>query len=202
MFRVPELQYSYDALEGVISAEIMELHHDKHHQAYVDKLNTALEKYPELQNKSVESLLRDLHTLPEDIRTAVRNNGGGHYNHCLFWLWMSPNGGGAPKGALYDALVARYGSFDTFKEEFTTKAIGLFGSGWVWLQPNLDIVTTQNQDSRLSDGDDEPVLGFDVWEHAYYLDYKNRRDEYSKAWWNVVNWPVAEERYETLRRSV
>lgn len=195
MFTVPALQFDYDALEGVISAEIMELHHDKHHQAYVDKLNTALEAYPELQNKSVEDLLRELNQLPEDIRTAVRNNGGGHYNHCLFWLWLSPNGGGEPEGPLKDALISRYGSFEAFTEAFTNKAIGLFGSGWVWLQPNMDIVTTPNQDSLLSSGGDEPILGFDVWEHAYYLDYKNHRDEYAKAWWKVVNWPVAQERY-------
>lgn len=198
MFSVPALQYDYDALEDVISAEIMELHHDKHHQAYVDKLNAAIEKYPELQNKSIESLLRELNTLPEDIRTAVRNNGGGHYNHCLFWLWMTPNGTGKPEGKLLDAIVARYGSFEAFTEEFNAKAVGLFGSGWVWLQPNMDIITTQNQDSLLSQGGEEPVLGLDVWEHAYYLDYKNRRDEYSKAWWGVVNWRTAEERYEKL----
>lgn len=198
MFSVPALQYDYDALEGAISAQIMELHHDKHHQAYVDKLNAALEQHPELQGKTVEELLRGLNAIPEDIRTAVRNNGGGHYNHCLFWLWMSPNGGGEPSGPLADAIKARYGTFDAFKEEFIAKATGLFGSGWVWLQPNLDIVTTPNQDSLLSSGGDEPVLGFDVWEHAYYLDYRNRRDEYAKAWWNVVNWPVAEERYEKL----
>lgn len=198
MFSVPTLQYDYDALEGVISAEIMELHHDKHHQAYVDKLNAAIETHPELQSKSVEELLRELHQLPEDIRTAVRNNGGGHYNHCLFWLWMSPNGGGQPEGALKEALIERYGSFEAFTEEFTAKALGLFGSGWVWLQPNMDIVTTPNQDSLLSEGGDEPVLGLDVWEHAYYLDYKNHRDDYIKSWWRIVNWPVAQERYEKL----
>jgi Fe-Mn family superoxide dismutase len=198
MFSVPTLQYDYDALEGVISVEIMEIHHDKHHQAYVDKLNAAIETHPELQSKSVEELLRELHQLPEDIRTAVRNNGGGHYNHCLFWLWMSPNGGGQPEGALKDALIERYGSFESFTEEFTAKALGLFGSGWVWLQPNMDIVTTPNQDSLLSEGGDEPVLGLDVWEHAYYLDYKNHRDDYIKSWWRIVNWPVAQERYEKL----
>ena len=196
MFSVPSLQYSYDALEGVISADIMRLHHDKHHQGYVDKLNAAIEKHPELQSKSVEELLRGLHDVPEDIRTAVRDNGGGHYNHCLFWLWMSPDGGGEPNGALKEAILQRYGSFDAFVEEFTTKALGLFGSGWVWLQPNMDIITTPNQDSLLSEGEAEPVLGLDVWEHAYYLDYKNHRDEYVKSWWKIVNWPVAEARYE------
>jgi len=200
MFSVPALHYDYDALEGVISADIMELHHDKHHQAYVDKLNAAIEKYPELQSKSVEELLRDLNTLPEDIRTAVRNNGGGHYNHCLFWLWMSPDGGGRPEGPLFDAIVARYGSFESFIEEFTTKATGLFGSGWVWLQPNMDIETTANQDSLLSSGGEEPILGLDVWEHAYYLDYKNKRDEYVKAWWGIVNWQTAQERYVRLTK--
>jgi len=198
MFTVPALQYEYDAFEGVISAQIMELHHDKHHQAYVDKLNAALEKYPELQAKTVEELLRGLNTLPEDIRTAVRNNGGGHYNHCLFWLWMSPQGGGRPTGSLSDALINRYGSFEAFTEQFSEKALGVFGSGWVWLQPNMDIVTTPNQDSLLSSGEDEPVLGLDVWEHAYYLDYKNHRDGYVTAWWGIVNWPVAQERYERL----
>lgn len=198
MFSVPSLQYDYDALEGVISAEIMELHHDKHHTTYVEKLNAALEKHPELHNKSVEELLRGLHDIPEDIRTAVRNNGGGHYNHCLFWLWLSPNGGGQPEGPLLDAIVAKYGSFDAFTEEFTNRAINLFGSGWVWLQPDMEIVTTPNQDSLLSDGGDEPVLGLDVWEHAYYLDYKNHRDEYIKGWWKVVNWRTAEQRYEDL----
>jgi Fe-Mn family superoxide dismutase len=198
MFSVPVLQYDYDALEGVISAEIMELHHDKHHQAYVDKLNAAIEKHPALQGKSVEALLRELDALPEDIRTTVRNNGGGHYNHCLFWLWLSPNGGGQPEGPLLEAIRGRYGSFEAFVEEFDAKAVGLFGSGWVWLQPNMDIVTTANQDSLLSKGEAEPVLGLDVWEHAYYLDYKNHRDEYVKSWWKVVNWKTAEARFAQL----
>lgn len=198
MFSVPALQYEYDALEGVISAEIMELHHDKHHQTYVDKLNAALKDRPELLSKSIEDLLRGLHELPEEIRTAVRNNGGGHYNHCLFWLWLSPDGGGEPDGPLHAAIRGRYGSFEAFVEEFNEKALGLFGSGWVWLQPNMDIVTTADQDSLLSEGSDEPVLGLDVWEHAYYLDYKNHRDEYVKNWWKVVNWKTAEERYEKL----
>lgn len=199
MFSVPALQYDYDALEDVISADIMELHHDKHHQAYVDKLNAAIEKYPELQSKSVEELLRSLNELPDDIRTTVRNNGGGHYNHCLFWLWMSPNGGGQPDGELGDALAAKYGSFDNFVEQFTTKATGLFGSGWVWLNPDMEITTTPNQDSALMEGGPEPLLGLDVWEHAYYLDYKNRRDEYIKSWWKIVNWDTVKERYERLK---
>jgi len=199
MFSVPALQYDYDAFEGIISAEIMRLHHDGHHQTYVDKLNAALESYPELKAKSVEELLRELHTLPEAIRTAVRNNGGGHYNHCLFWLWMSPDGGGQPDGPLYEALVQKYGSFQAFTDAFTAKALGLFGSGWVWLQPNMEIATTANQDSLLSEGEDEPLLGLDVWEHAYYLDYKNRRDTYITNWWKIVNWQVVEERYGHLR---
>jgi superoxide dismutase, Fe-Mn family len=199
MFTVPALEYDYDALEGAISAEIMELHHNKHHQTYVDKLNQALEAYPELQSKTVEELLRELENLPPDIRTAVRNNGGGHYNHSLFWRWMSPNGGGRPEGELLQAITERYGSFDAFIEAFTEKSTSLFGSGWVWLQPNLDIITTANQDSPLSKGLPEAILGLDVWEHAYYLDYKNHRDDYVKAWWGVVNWPVVQERYERLR---
>lgn len=199
MFTVPALEYDYDALEGAISAEIMELHHNKHHQTYVDKLNQALEAYPELQSKTIEELLTGLDSLPSDIRTAVRNNGGGHYNHSLFWRWMSPNGTGQPEGELLQAITKRYGSFDAFIEAFTEKATSLFGSGWVWLQPNLDIITTANQDSPLSKGLPEAILGLDVWEHAYYLDYKNHRDDYVKAWWGVVNWPAVQERYERLR---
>jgi len=199
MFSVPALTYNYDALEDYISADIMQLHHDKHHQGYVDKLNAAVEKYPDLQGLAVEDLLVKLDTLPDDIRTTVRNNGGGHYNHCLFWLWMSPQGGGQPSGPLLEAILQRYGSFDAFTEEFTTKAVGLFGSGWVWLQPNMDIVTTQNQDSLLSKGEAAPLLGLDVWEHAYYLDYKNKRPDYIAAWWNVVNWPVVEQRFDASK---
>ena len=199
MYRLPELEYEYDALGAYISKDIMMLHHSKHHQTYVDKLNAAIEKYPELQSKSVEDLLIELDTLPEDIRTTVRNNGGGHYNHCLFWVWMSPQGGGQPSGPLLEAILQRYDTFDKFVEEFTTKAVGVFGSGWVWLQPNMDIVTTPNQDSLLSKGEPAPLLGLDVWEHAYYLDYKNKRPDYIAAWWNVVNWPVVEERFDTLK---
>lgn len=197
MFSVPALNYSYDALSDYISSDIMQLHHDKHHQGYVDKLNAAIEKYPELKGERVEDLLIKLDTLPGDIRTAVRNNGGGHYNHCLFWLWMSPQGGGQPSGPLLDAILQRYETFDRFVEEFTAKSVGLFGSGWVWLQPNMDIVTTPNQDSLLSTGEPAPLLGLDVWEHAYYLDYKNQRPDYIAAWWNVVNWAVVEERFST-----
>lgn len=199
MFSVPALNYSYDALSDYISADIMQLHHDKHHQAYVDKLNAAIDKHPSFRGKAVEDLLVELDTIPDDIRTVVRNNGGGHYNHCLFWLWMSPQGGGQPSGPLLEAILQRYESFDKFVEEFTTKAIGVFGSGWVWLQPNMDIVTTPNQDSLLSKGEPAPLLGLDVWEHAYYLDYKNKRPDYIAAWWNVVNWPVVEKRFDTLK---
>jgi len=199
MFSVPGLNYSYDALSDYISADIMQLHHDKHHQAYVDKLNAAIDKYPSFRGKAVEDLLVELDTIPDDIRTTVRNNGGGHYNHCLFWLWMSPQGGGQPSGPLLEAILQRYDTFDKFVEEFTTKAVGVFGSGWVWLQPNMDIVTTPNQDSLLSKGEPAPLLGLDVWEHAYYLDYKNKRPDYIAAWWNVVNWPVVEERFDTLK---
>lgn len=201
MFSVPKLQYEYDALEDVISAEIMELHHDKHHQAYVDKLNVALESHPELQGKSVEAILQILDSLPAEIKTIVRNNGGGHYNHSLFWVWMSPNGGGKPGGELEAAITQRYGSYEAFVEEFNAKAISLFGSGWVFLQPNLDIVALPNQDSPVMNGGEEPILGLDVWEHAYYLDYKNHRDEYVKKWWGVVNWDVVRERYDRLRVS-
>jgi len=199
MFSVPALNYDYDALSDYISAEIMQLHHDKHHQGYVDKLNAAIEKYPELQGEQVEGLLAKLNTLPDDIRTAVRNNGGGHYNHCLFWLWMSPQGGGQPTGPLLDAIVGRYGTFDAFIEEFSAKAAAVFGSGWVWLQPNMDIVSTPNQDSLISEGQPAPLLGLDIWEHAYYLDYKNKRPEYIAAWWNVVNWPVVEQRFDASK---
>ena len=199
MFSVPKLNYDYDALSDYISADIMQLHHDKHHQAYVDKLNAAIEKYPELQGQPVEDLLTHLDTLPEDIRTTVRNNGGGHYNHCLFWLWMSPQGGGRPTGPLLDAILQRYETFDRFVEEFAAKAVSVFGSGWVWLQPNMDIITTPNQDSLLSSGEPAPLLGLDVWEHAYYLDYKNKRPDYIAAWWNVVNWPVVEARFDSSK---
>lgn len=195
MFTVPALGYSYDALEPHISATIMELHHDKHHQAYVDKLNKALESHPELAAHAVEDLLRGLAGLPDDIRQAVRNHGGGHYNHSLFWKVLSPNGGGEPTGALGDALVAKYGSFQAFIEQFNAAALALFGSGWVWLTPSLEIVAMPNQDVTLHDGGEEPLMGLDVWEHAYYLDYKNKRDDYIAAWWQVVDWEFVAGRY-------
>ena len=195
MFTVPELGYAYDALGENISKEIMELHHSKHHKTYVDKLNAALENYPELQGKEVVELIRDLDAIPEAIRGAVRNHGGGHYNHSLFWKVMSPQGGGQPTGVLLEGLVAKYGSYQSFVDEFTAKSLAVFGSGWAWLQPDLSIVTTSNQDVPLMQGEPEPILGLDVWEHAYYLDYKNKRDDYVAAWWNVVDWDFVASRY-------
>ncbi len=195
MFTVPELGYEYDALEDYISKEIMQLHHDKHHQAYVDKLNGALADQPDLQGKSVIELISNLDAVPEAIRTTVRNNGGGHYNHSLFWQCMAPSAGGQPDGPLFDALVAKYGDFEKFKDEFNAKALSVFGSGWVWLTPELEIVTSPNQDSPLMNGGAEPLLGLDVWEHAYYLDYQNKRADYAAAWWNVVNWKFVQTRY-------
>jgi Fe-Mn family superoxide dismutase len=195
MYTVPTLQYEYNELEPHISAEIMQLHHDKHHQAYVDKLNKALEGHDELAVLSVEDLLCSLSTVPEEIRKAVRNNGGGHYNHSLFWQVLSPRGGGEPRGALAEALSSKYGSFQEFTEQFNAAALGLFGSGWVWLTPSLEIIASPNQDCPLMDGDAEPLMGLDVWEHAYYLDYKNKRDDYVAAWWNVVDWEFVASRY-------
>ncbi len=194
MHKLPDLGYGYDALGKYISKDIMTLHHSKHHQTYVDKLNAALDKHVNVKERSVSELLTDLDTLPEDIKTAVRNNGGGHYNHTLFWQWMSPDGGGQPNGELSEIINSRYGSFQNFVDEFTQKALGVFGSGWVWLQPDGSIITTPNQDTPLMLGMPEPLLGLDVWEHAYYLDYKNKRDDYINAWWNVVNWNFVQSR--------
>jgi Fe-Mn family superoxide dismutase len=196
MFTLPELTYDYNALEPHISAEIMELHHSKHHQAYIDKLNKALEEAPEWQNKPIEEILTHLDELPETIRTAVRNNGGGHYNHSLFWQMMSPTGGGEPEGELLEGLNQKYGSFTAFKEQFSNIAAGIFGSGWAWLLPDLSITVTPLQDSPLSLSGVTPLLGLDVWEHAYYLDYKNKRPDYIAAWWNVVNWLVIADRFK------
>jgi len=202
MFTVPDLGYAYDALGENIGKEIMQLHHDKHHQTYVDKLNAALATHPELQGKTIVELIRDLEAIPQDIRLAVRNHGGGHYNHSLFWKVMSPNGGGEPTGALLEGIASKYGNYQAFVDEFTAKSLAVFGSGWAWLQPDLSIVTTANQDVPLMNGQPEPVIGLDVWEHAYYLDYKNKRDDYVKAFWNVVDWNFAAERYAALTKTV
>ncbi len=195
---LPSLPYAYNALEPYIDAQTMEIHHTKHHAAYVNNLNAALEKYPELQSVSLESLLRHINSVPEDIRTAVRNNGGGHSNHSLFWTWMGPNAGGAPSGELADALNRAFGSFDAFKEQFTKAATTRFGSGWAWLAlpafGKLVVYSTANQDSPYMDGY-TPILGLDVWEHAYYLKYQNRRPEYIQNWWNVVNWAAVADSY-------
>ncbi len=188
MYTLPTLDYDYDALGKYISKDIMQLHHSKHHQTYIDKLNTALDTQPDLATRSLEDLLGHLDTLPAEVQTAIRNHGGGHYNHTLFWKWMSPDGGGEPTGELAANLIEKYGSYQQFVDEFTTKALGVFGSGWVWLQPDLTIITSPNQDTPINNGLAAPLLGLDVWEHAYYLDYKNKRDDYIKAWWNVVNW--------------
>jgi Fe-Mn family superoxide dismutase len=187
---LPPLPYPHDALEPHIDKQTMEIHYGKHHQAYVTNLNAALEKHPELQSKSVEDLIRNISSVPEDIRTAVRNNGGGHANHSMFWQIMGPKAGGAPTGAIADAIKASFGSFDAFKEQLAKAGIGRFGSGWAWVIETggkLTIESTPNQDSPLMEGK-KPVFGLDVWEHAYYLKYQNRRPDYITAWWNVVNW--------------
>ena len=194
-YTLPDLPYGYDALEPYIDVETMHLHHDKHHNTYVTNLNAAIEKYPELEEQSVEELMKNLNEVPEDIRTAVRNNGGGHANHSFFWKIMAPNAGGEPTGAIKDAIDQAFGSFEKMKEEFKTAATGRFGSGWAWLVLNngkLEITSTANQDSPLTDGK-TPIIGLDVWEHAYYLKYKNVRQDYIAAFWDVVNWDQANE---------
>ncbi|NPC93324.1 superoxide dismutase [Bacillus sp. WMMC1349] len=200
-YKLPELPYAYDALEPHIDKETMNIHHTKHHNTYVTKLNDAVAGIQELENKSVEKLVANLDAVPEDIRTAVRNNGGGHANHSLFWKLLSPNGGGAPSGELQEAITNKFGSFDQFKEEFANAAAGRFGSGWAWLVVNngeLEITSTPNQDSPLSEGK-TPILGLDVWEHAYYLNYQNRRPDYIKAFWNVVNWDEVSRLYSEAK---
>jgi Fe-Mn family superoxide dismutase len=195
---VPDLSYPFDALEPHIDAQTMEIHHDRHHAAYVGNLNTALEKHPDLQSKSIEELIADLSAVPDDIRGAVRNNGGGHANHTLFWTIMSPDGGGEPSGALADAIADAFGGFDDLKSKLSAAAVGQFGSGWGWLSVDggkLVVEGTPNQDSPLSHGR-TPILGVDVWEHAYYLNYQNRRPDYVTAWWNVVNWDEVARRFE------
>jgi len=200
---LPPLPYGYDALEPHIDKQTMTLHHDKHHAAYVNNLNAALEKHPELGSKSAEDLIRDLSAVPEDIRTTVRNNGGGHVNHSMFWKIMKPGGGGEPKGQLADLLRQSFGDFESFKKQFNEAGTKQFGSGWVWLirarDGKLQITSTANQDNPMSQGS-FPVMGNDVWEHAYYLKYQNRRPEYLAAWWNVVNWDEVQKRFEAAGR--
>ena len=198
-FEVPPLPYPYDALEPHIDKETMTIHHDKHHAAYVTNLNAAIEKHPELAGKSVEDLVKDLNAVPEDIRTAVRNNGGGHVNHSMFWTIMKPGGGGSPSGALSDAITKAFGDFDKFKQQFNDAGVKQFGSGWVWLARGADgglkITSTPNQDTPMSQGL-QPVIGNDVWEHAYYLKHQNRRADYLATWWNVVDWNAALARFK------
>ena len=202
-YEVPPLPYDYNALEPHIDEQTMRIHHDKHHQAYVTNLNTALEKHPNLQDKSIDDLISDMNAIPDDIRTAVRNNGGGHANHTLFWQIMGPNAGGQPSGDLANAINSKFGSFDEFKNQFKAAGTGRFGSGWAWLvvdqSGNLAITNTANQDSPYMDGQ-TPILGLDVWEHAYYLNYQNRRPDYVDAWWNVVNWNQVAQNYQSARR--
>jgi superoxide dismutase, Fe-Mn family len=195
-FTLPELGYSFDALEPHIDAKTMEIHHDKHHAAYVEKLNAALEGQADLQKMDIVELITSLDKIPEDIRTAVRNNGGGHANHSFFWTIMSPDGGGEPGGPLAEAISKEYGSFEDFKNKFKEAAVGRFGSGWAWLcsqDGKLHVCSTPNQDATvMEDKNHAPLLGLDVWEHAYYLKYQNKRPDYIDAWWNVVNWRQVE----------
>ncbi len=194
---LPKLTYDHTALEPYIDSKTMEIHHTKHHAAYVEKLNTALEKHPDLFGKGIVDLLKDLDSIPSDIRQAVINNGGGHYNHSVFWTIMGPNKGGRPSGSLEAALLKQFGDFEAFKKEFEQAALTRFGSGWAWLVSKgkeLQVISTPNQDSPISSGL-YPIIGIDVWEHAYYLKYQNRRPDYVKAWWNVVDWAEAERRF-------
>ena len=196
-FTLPPLPYPPDALEAAIDKMTMEIHHDKHHKAYVDGLNAALEGQPALQSKSIEQLMRDIHSVPESIRQKVINNGGGHANHSMFWEIMAPNGGGEPAGALAQAISSAFGDFNSFKGKIKEAGLARFGSGWSWLvlaDGKLQIVSTPNQNSPLMDGQ-TPLLGVDVWEHAYYLRYQNRRGDYLDAWWKVVNWPAIAKRF-------
>ena len=199
-YEVPPLPYDYDALEPHIDEATMKVHHDKHHQAYVDKANAALEG-TDFDGKPIEEILKDLDSLPSDQRGAVRNNGGGHYNHSLFWESMSPDGGGAPSGALGDAIDSAFGSYDDFKAKLKETGVGQFGSGWAWLVKNddgsIEITSTPNQDTPVSEGK-TPIIGLDVWEHAYYLKYQNKRPDYIDAWWNVVDWGKVAERYDAV----
>jgi Fe-Mn family superoxide dismutase len=201
-FELPALPYDYTALEPTIDEATMKIHHDKHHAAYVNNLNAAIDKHPELAGKSAKELIADLSAVPEDIRTAVRNNGGGHLNHTLFWESLAPGGSSSPTGALAKDIDATFGSFDDFKTKFNAAGVARFGSGWVWLvidaAGKLAIVSTPNQDNPVSDGA-KAIFGNDVWEHAYYLKYQNRRPDYLAAWWNVLNWDVVGKIYEALK---
>jgi Fe-Mn family superoxide dismutase len=198
-FKLPDLPYAFNALEPHIDAKTMEIHHDKHHAAYTSKLNEALDGHASFQARSIEDLLRGIDDVPGAIRTAVRNNGGGYANHALFWTIMSASGGGEPSGSIGDAINSKFGSFGDFKSKLSAAAAGQFGSGWGWLvvdgSGNLDVYSTPNQDSPYMKGH-TPILGVDVWEHAYYLRYQNRRPDYLSAWWNVVNWPEVQKRYD------
>jgi len=202
-YSLPDLPYDYNALEPHIDEQTMRIHHTKHHQAYVDKVNGAIKGHSELENKSIEDLLRDIERVPEEIRTTVRNNGGGHANHSLFWQIMSPDGGGEPSGNLASEIDSVFGSFSTFRDEFKNTATGQFGSGWAWLgfdgNGKLHLHGTPNQDSPLMQNH-RPILGLDVWEHAYYLKYQNKRPDYVDAWWNVVNWEEVGRRFDAERR--
>ena len=194
-FQLPDLPYGFDALEPHIDTATMQIHHGKHHQAYVNNLNAAIEKAPELAGKSLDDLVRGINSVPEAVRTAVRNNGGGHWNHSQFWKWMAPNAGGEPGGEVGRAITDAFGGFDKFKEQWSAAGAGRFGSGWVWLINDggqLSITSSPNQDNPLMDGKSAPILGLDVWEHAYYLRYQNKRPDYITAWWNVVNWDEVE----------
>jgi Fe-Mn family superoxide dismutase len=196
-YELPPLSYPFNALEPHIDAKTMEIHHDKHHQAYITNANNALKDHPDLAARPVDELIADLSQVPESIRTVVRNNAGGHSNHSFFWKIIGPNAGGAPKGKLADAINSTFGSFDAFKEKLQASGAGRFGSGWAWLVVNkgkLEITSTPNQDSPIMEGQ-KPVIGVDVWEHSYYLLYQNRRPDYLKAWWNVVNWDQAEKNF-------
>jgi Fe-Mn family superoxide dismutase len=200
-FELPPLPYDHNALEPHIDERTMQIHHDKHHQAYVDKVNAALEG-TEWADRPIEEVLTNLSKLPDDKRTAVRNNGGGHVNHTAFWKWMAPNAGGAPTGAVADAIKSSFGSFDAFKEQFAKAAAGRFGSGWAWLIDNggkLSVESTANQDNPIMEGK-KAILGLDVWEHAYYLNYQNRRPDYIAAWWNVVNWNAVAAKYAAAKK--
>jgi Fe-Mn family superoxide dismutase len=203
VFELPLLPYAFDALEPYVDTMTMQIHHGKHHAGYINKLNKALERHPDLAEKPLEGFLADLEEIPADVRLAVRNYGGGHYNHTKFWSAMSPNGGGEPKGKLIVAIENEFGSFSVFKEAFSSAAASIFGSGWTWLgakDGKLYVISTPNQDTPMTEGL-TPILGIDMWEHAYYLKYQNRRAEYISNWWNVVNWEEINRRFDQTRQT-